>query len=147
MDLDRDRIRARLNDISRSLHRLETIKSMGREDFLVDEDSQEAHGKGDAGGVEYPGEDVPSENVGAEEKDVSLVGPEEVDVRLEETPETVLRPLDEELQPILLPRVRLEYPFPGVRVQARLVSVDEGTDVESLLVDEPKSLRRGVDEL
>jgi len=41
VDLDRDRLRARLNDISRSLSRLEALRSMRCEDFLADEDSQD----------------------------------------------------------------------------------------------------------
>jgi len=39
--LDHDRIRAKLNDISRSLMRLRNLRSMTREAFLADEDSQD----------------------------------------------------------------------------------------------------------
>ncbi len=39
--LDHDRIRAKLNDISRSLTRLRNLRSVSREAFLADEDTQD----------------------------------------------------------------------------------------------------------
>ena len=39
--LDHDRIRAKLNDIARSLTRLRNLRSVSREAFLADEDSQD----------------------------------------------------------------------------------------------------------
>lgn len=41
MRLDHDRIRAKLNDISRSLVRLRNLRTMSREAFLASEDSQD----------------------------------------------------------------------------------------------------------
>lgn len=41
MRLDHDRIRAKLQDISRALMRLERFQGMNKEDFLSDEDSQD----------------------------------------------------------------------------------------------------------
>ena len=41
MGLDIDRVRTKLGDISRSLQRLQAISEMGREAFLLDEDSQD----------------------------------------------------------------------------------------------------------
>ncbi len=41
MKLDDDRIRAKLQDISRALMRLERFQEMGKGDFLSDEDSQD----------------------------------------------------------------------------------------------------------
>ncbi len=41
MKLDRDRIRSKLNDISRSLARLRKFESVSRQAFLADEDSQD----------------------------------------------------------------------------------------------------------
>jgi uncharacterized protein YutE (UPF0331/DUF86 family) len=40
-ELDEDRVRAKLNDISRSISRLREIVALDREAFLVDEDSQD----------------------------------------------------------------------------------------------------------
>jgi uncharacterized protein YutE (UPF0331/DUF86 family) len=41
MDLNHDRLRGKLNDISQSLARLERLRLMGREAFLGDEDSRD----------------------------------------------------------------------------------------------------------
>jgi len=41
LKLDHDRIRSKLDDISRSLQRLQKLLSMSREAFLADEDSQD----------------------------------------------------------------------------------------------------------
>ena len=41
MNLNHDRIRSKLDDISRSLTRLRKFQSMSREDFLKDEDSKD----------------------------------------------------------------------------------------------------------
>jgi len=41
MSLNVDRLRAKLNDISRSLTRLQSFQSMSRAEFLADEDAQD----------------------------------------------------------------------------------------------------------
>jgi uncharacterized protein YutE (UPF0331/DUF86 family) len=41
MTLDHDRIRSKLNDISKSLDRLRKFRSLSREEFLENEDSQD----------------------------------------------------------------------------------------------------------
>ncbi|MDZ7760466.1 MAG: HepT-like ribonuclease domain-containing protein [Desulfovermiculus sp.] len=41
MKLDPDRVRTKLQDITRALHRLRSIQSQGQMSFLADEDSQD----------------------------------------------------------------------------------------------------------
>ncbi len=41
MSVDSERVRSKLDDISRSLNRLRRLRTMGREAFLADEDSQD----------------------------------------------------------------------------------------------------------